>query len=140
MIIAKPLESKWLIILDNVDNPQLLNPLWSDLHHGSVLITSRDPIPTVTAVTQQSQNFRLQRLFPDEGAEFIKRRLGEQLYGGIDNSSAADLAKRFGYYPLYMEQMTLFIESSTLTLAEFYEQLEFEACEKEFQDLHLDTP
>ncbi|KAJ2985968.1 hypothetical protein NUW58_g1594 [Xylaria curta] len=130
---------RWLLILDNVDNAQLMNPLWSDLHHGSVLITSRDPIPEVTAVTQHSRNFRLLHLLPDEGAKLIKGRLGAKIREGIDDSSAADLAKRFEYYPLYMDQMTSFIESSTLTLAEFYEQLESESSDNELQDFHLDT-
>ncbi|KAI0456505.1 P-loop containing nucleoside triphosphate hydrolase protein [Xylaria acuta] len=130
---------RWLLILDNVDNTQILNPLWSDLHHGSVLITSRDPIPWVEEVTHSSRNFRLLHLSPHDSAKLIQGKLEKKLKGGIDYSSAADLAKRFGYYPLYMDQMTSFIESSTLTLAEFYEQLESEPSDDELQDFRFDN-
>ncbi|KAM4060526.1 tetratricopeptide repeat domain-containing protein [Hirsutella rhossiliensis] len=134
------LSSNWLLILDNVDDARILNPLWSDLHRGSVLITSRDPIPGLTAVTSRCSSSRLVQLSPHEGAVFVKWRLQEKIQGEIDDKSAADLAKRFGYYPLYMDQMMSFIESAPLTLDEFYKQLESEPADDELQDLCIDSP
>ncbi|KAF4430287.1 pfs domain-containing [Fusarium acutatum] len=134
-IKATELGNAWLLILDNVEDIQILNPFWSNLQHGSVLITSRDPIPDITCITQKSYKFKLKELLPEEGAEYVKRRLDGNIEGNIDQESAAGLAKRFAFYPLYMDQMISFVESSTLTLAQFYDQLESEIGGYELQNL-----
>jgi hypothetical protein len=133
-------DSKWLLILDNLDDARILNPLWSNLGRGSVLITSREPIPGIKAVTHSSRNCRLVQLSPSEGQELIKKRLRGQIYSAIDDDAAADLAKRFAYYPLYIDQMTSLMESAPLTLAEFYGQLGSEQADHELQDFAMSSP
>ncbi|KAL6825598.1 hypothetical protein J3E69DRAFT_355584 [Trichoderma sp. SZMC 28015] len=101
----------------------------------------KNPNPRVAAVTSTSRSHRLVQLSPYEGTEFVKKRLKEKIQGDIDDDSAADLAKRFAYYPLYMYHMTSFIEMASLTLDGFYEQLESEpAADDELQDLCVDSP
>lgn len=67
--------------------------------------------------------------------------MAEKIQGDINDDSAADLAKRFAYYPLYMYHMTSFIEVASLKLGEFYKQLESEpVADNELQDLCVDSP
>ena len=85
-----------------------------------------------------SRDSRLAQLSPDEGTELIKTQLKGQV--SIDDGSAANLAKKFAYYPLYIHHMTSFITSASLSLDQFYEHLESEPTDHELQDLCIDSP
>lgn len=128
-------EGNWLLILDNVDDSKILNPFWSDLRHGSVLITSRDAITDVAAITENSQSLRLTELSPEDGANFVKKRLQKSIKGELDDDSAAKLAQRLACYPLWMDHVISFVGSNPLTLEQFYEQLDSEFGDDELQDL-----
>lgn len=123
-----------LLILDNVDNPKVLNFLLSDLHQVSLLITSRDELPEIANTTNTSHASQLQGLDPSEGTKLIEEHL-KGIRGGIDRYSAAELAKKLDYYPLYMIQMTSHIKTSSISPAGFCEQMDSEHNDRELQDL-----
>lgn len=131
---------KWLLILDNVDDPHILNTLWSNLHGGSVLITSREPISGLSALADNTKSSRVTILSLEEGPELVRKRLRGHFHNPLDDNAAADLAKRFAYYPLYIDQMTSFMESTPLTVAELYQQLSLKPTDHELQEITVDSP
>ncbi|KAK3377123.1 P-loop containing nucleoside triphosphate hydrolase protein [Lasiosphaeria ovina] len=131
-------ETSWLLILDNVDNFEVLNRYWSGFGGGAVLITSRDTIPRLSALTSISDSARLEPFSPPEAREMIKKRLSRQDSKELSDEVAQDLAKRFGFYPLYMDQMTSFIESDKQPLSEWCKQLDSEFGDSELQEVDPD--
>lgn len=133
--------ASWLLVLDNVDNFRVLNRYWPGFAGGAVLITSRDAMQSLTAVaTSASDSARVEAFSGPEGTELIRRRFGEQGYAGIDEIIAAKLAKRFGLYPLYMDQVASFIESDPIPLSEWQERLNLEFGDQDLQNIDPDSP
>ncbi|KAK0732132.1 hypothetical protein B0H67DRAFT_474708, partial [Lasiosphaeris hirsuta] len=79
--------------------------------------------PALSAVTPYSGMAQLLPFNPQEATEMIKKRL-EGIPDPISDESAARLADRLGYFPLYMDQVLSFIESPpyALSLDQFYQQ------------------
>lgn len=130
----------WLIIFDNVDNPQILNPFWSDLQQGSMLITSRNPIPRLSALSPWSDTARLAQLSQSEGTQMVITRLREVFSEELDTTFAENLAKKLGCYPLYIDNLASFIEFYPGPLSEFYEQLDSGPGEEEMQGFCGNSP
>jgi hypothetical protein len=128
-----------LIILDNIENFSILNPFWSDFQHGTVLLTGRDSFPSLSAVSILSGSERLTPFTAAEGTELISKRLRGKIPGTVDDADAAQLAKRFGYLPLFIEHMTSLIEMSEVSLSKFFEEHP-ENSDRDLQDLALDCP
>ncbi|KAL1838620.1 hypothetical protein VTJ49DRAFT_2457 [Mycothermus thermophilus] len=92
------------------------------------------------ALVAWSDSTRLEPFSPEEGVQMIMKRLGNHEHAEIDDSIAADLAKRFAFYPLYMDQMASFMESDMLPLSEWYKQLDQVFGDQELQDIDPDSP
>lgn len=130
------------MVLDNVDDPQILNPYWSDmLSSGSLLITSKENIPRLAALVDASDSALLEPFSETEGTSMIKRRLGTKgQEQQLDDQLAASLARRFGFYPLYMDQMASYIESDPVPLSEWQRRLDEEFGKNELQDVDPEGP
>jgi nucleoside phosphorylase len=64
-------QSDWLLILDNADNPALVDPFLPRAARGHVLVTTR-----AGAMVTQAQPLPLQPLSPEDGALCLLRRAG----------------------------------------------------------------
>ncbi|KAF4119669.1 TPR protein [Geosmithia morbida] len=130
---------KWLLVLDNMDEARILNPLWVDLHQGSIIITSRGQVSSLHRLDCVERHFQLNELSPEEGTQLTQKLLNGRIEG-LDPHAAADLAKRSQYYPLLIEQVTSFIGCSYSTMAEFTEEVGRGSTDRDLQHIHLDNP
>ncbi|KAM5354320.1 hypothetical protein ACJ41O_000969 [Fusarium nematophilum] len=137
------LASRWLMVFDNVDDFTLLNPWWSDLGGGSVLLTSRDPFPGLSSISSSGRSFQLLRFTEAESSQLVKRRLQDCIQGCLDEKSAASLASKLEHYPLYIDQMTSFFSSCFSscpgTVSDLEAFLQSDSGDHELQDVHMDN-
>ncbi|KAK4671657.1 hypothetical protein QC764_0097480 [Podospora pseudoanserina] len=141
--LEKPHDASWLLILDNVDSSQVLNPYWSAFNEGSVLITSRDMIQGLAAViTSPTDSDSVEAFSLPEGAEFIRKRLSTRRIQGLNENTAGDLASKLGLYPLVLDQMVTVIESEPepMPLSQMHELLKIEFGDELFQNIKPDSP
>jgi hypothetical protein len=105
-----PLAS-WLMVYDGADRPEILNVFWPLGGSGSILITSRDPLPWTASLD-------LKPFTPEDGAGFLlkttKRGASKE-----DEEHAIIISRRLGGLPLALTQMARFITNSNLTFSEF---------------------
>lgn len=127
--------ARWLIIFDNVDDPEDLNDYWPQFGRGSVLITSRDPTSkhNVYSRDKGSSGIDLPPLTNEEGAKLLMRL--------TDNDSAAfdqalAVSQRLEGLPLGIIQMAGVINRRDYTFEEFLRHYN----EKSFADLHALNP
>lgn len=106
-------QPRWLLILDNVDDPTVLEGVWPIEGPGCVLITSRDPLakePTVLAEAGCEVN----SLSSDESSEML-RRLTKRAGDG------KAVGKRLGGLPLAIVQMASVIVRNHMSFEDFVE-------------------
>jgi hypothetical protein len=140
--------SGWLLILDNADeNPDeekdveaeekdiRIDRLLSILEGGHILVTTR-----VQSVANLAQNFILEEMQPEEGAQLLLLRSNQQSSptilesaGAIVRDEAVALCNLLGRLPLALEQARAYIEATGCGLAG-YSQL-YEESRKEL--LHM---
>lgn len=138
---SRNIGATWLLILDNVDNFDVLNKYWSSFASGSILLTSRDALPKLAAVSESSESVRLVPFTPEEGTEMLKKRFENLRDAGNNGWTIEALARRFGFYPLYMDQMASFIEADPMPLSDwYYRRLTGEFAESELQDIDPNSP
>ena len=99
-------QAKWLIIFDNVDDPELLSTFWPKSGSGSILITSRDPTMS-SEYLFPTAHAEVQGLPYGHAADLLELLTGNP---GIDRKdarhvAAEELAKKLQGLPLAIEQM-----------------------------------
>ena len=117
--IGHPGAVKWLLIFDNVDNPDSLHDFWPTSGTGSILMTSRDPY---TKHRRYRNHFSrggidLDLLSMADSANLLQRLTDR--YSDKDllgNASFAALYERLEGLPLAIVQMSAFIQARQLTL------------------------
>jgi tetratricopeptide (TPR) repeat protein len=110
------LHRRWLLVLDNVEEPQAVADLLPRSATGHVLLTSRadtgweplaDPLP-------------VEVLGPTDAAAFLLARTKQE--GPLAEAAATTLASLLGGLPLALEQAAAYIVASgTVTLADYAE-------------------
>lgn len=111
-----PSEATWLLVFDNVDDPELLDGYWPRSSVGSVLITSRGPLTEL----YYTNPYRLP-LQPFNTEETVTLLL-ELTSRDRDAEKAADLntvAEITGGFPLAIFPFARLIAKQHLTFAEF---------------------
>lgn len=107
------IQPRWLLILDNVDDLNVLESLWPIDGPGCILITSRDPLakePTVLA----NAGCEINSFNSEESSEFLAqltKRTG-------DSKGVGD---RLGGFPLSIVQMASVIIRNHMSFEEFVE-------------------
>jgi tetratricopeptide (TPR) repeat protein len=95
----------WLLILDNADEPALLESWLPAAGQGHVLITSRAHDFAILSIKGQ----RLAPPADPEALEFLLNRTGREGAGEAERSAAAVLAGELGNLPLALEQAAAYL-------------------------------
>ncbi len=109
---------KWLLILDNVNNPAEIGPLLGQLVGGHILVTTRRD----TGWDQIANPIRLDVLEPDPAAELITSRTGR--HDNTDQDAAASIAAELGRLPLALDQAAAYISQTRITPATYLQRLQ----------------
>ncbi|MBV8557671.1 MAG: tetratricopeptide repeat protein [Planctomycetaceae bacterium] len=108
-------EPGYLLILDNADDPALVQPYLPPDPKGHVLLTSRAHNFDVLGI---HESIELPVLTPDEALEFLQKRTGRK--GPLDpaeQEAARTLAGELGYLPLALEQAAAYMKEHEETFA-----------------------
>lgn len=111
-------KAKWLLVLDNADNPQVLNDFWPRSGFGSVLVTSRDPSIGVQD-NPSSDRMVLRGLTKDEAVTLLKKLTQNEHNTQEDEHAAGVIAERLEGLPLAIDQIGSIITRRNLSLSEF---------------------
>ncbi|MEG3641498.1 NB-ARC domain-containing protein [Magnetococcus sp. PR-3] len=96
----------WLLVIDNVSHPSMLEPILSQLRHHHLLITSRYMDWSGWAATLD-----LHLPEAESCAQWLQERTGKQ-----DGEAANRLVSRVGCLPLALEQLAIFTQKAKLSL------------------------
>lgn len=102
----------WLLVLDNVTNPDDVQPLLAHADKGRILITSR----RASGWHDTAVPVRLDTLAPDEAQTLLTRILtGDGTRPAADLDGAAELCAEVGFLPLAIEQAGAYIVQAAIT-------------------------
>ncbi|KAL1623881.1 hypothetical protein SLS54_004348 [Diplodia seriata] len=118
-------EASWLIVLDNVDNPDLLHDYWPGTGQGSILLTSRNPV-TRDGIYANSEGMDLSPMQTEEAISFLSR-LAKRDAEHQSPELYSKIAQTLGGLPLALVLMAAIIRREHLSLKEFLEKYDEEA-------------
>ncbi len=98
--------ASWLLVLDNADNPELVEPFLPVAHRGHVLLTSR---ARNLSRLEIARPVRLDTLQRDEAVAFLLKRTEREDAGEAQRLAAAELAAELGDLPLALVQAAAYI-------------------------------
>ena len=107
----------WLVILDNINEPEDVEQLLGQLTGGHILITTRRD----TGWEQIAHPIRLDVLDPGPAAELITARTGR--HSDADKEGAASIAAELGNLPLALDQAAAYITRTRITPAAYMQRL-----------------
>ena len=134
----KPESAAWLLVFDNVDDPELLTDFWPPDAPGCVLVTSRDPLAKKNGFSTMV-GIDLQPFTRKESAELILKLTGRRSQAD-DESASVSVAEHLGGFPLAITQMAGVITRLDLTFAEFLRTYEEEESRADLLGLQLEHP
>ena len=113
-----PVEADWLIIFDNVEDPDLLNDFWPVDGTGSILVTSRNPLAKTNVFFAGTSGIDLQPFSTEDAAQLLLQLTGRQEMAKQFTLAHA-VAARLGGFPLAITQMANTIMRQHLSFEEF---------------------
>ena len=108
---------RWLLILDNVNDPGDVEPLLGQLTGGHLLITTRRD----TGWDQVADPIRLDVLAPGPAAKLLTTRTGH--HDPASQDAAASIADELGYLPLALHQAAAYITQTRIAPAAYLARL-----------------
>jgi tetratricopeptide (TPR) repeat protein len=97
--------NSWLLILDNLDHPEIVQGFLPRQCHGHILLTSRAHVFQVLSIMKPVE---VTELPPEAAREFLLKRTWRE--ASSENVKDIDaLAAELGYFPLALEQAGAFI-------------------------------
>lgn len=109
---------RWLLILDNVDDRQLVQQFVPVRGRGDLLITSRGPIFPELGIPRALE---LRDLDGDEAVRFLLARTGREDADLTSRAAAAELATELGNLPLALEQAAAYITETNASFVAYLE-------------------
>ena len=128
-------EANWLLVFDNVDDLDVLHDYWPATGHGSVLVTSRDPLAKTSFYTANN-GIDLKPFGPQETAQFIK--LLTHASTTVKQEDLDTLADTLAGLPLAITQMAGVIRRLRLSYRDFLKV--YEQSQQQLYDMGLDKP
>lgn len=110
----------WLIVFDNVDDPDILYPFLPRNASGHVLITSKDPL-AISPFYINKEAVKLTEFDHEETSEFLIRLTGRE-NDEQDKKGSLKFATRLGGIPLAIVTMAGVITRKNITFAEFLQE------------------
>lgn len=113
----------WLLIWDNVEDPELLQRFLPPARQGAILITTRRP-----ALGTLAQSIELPTMTPEEGSVFVLRRAkflqenssgAQRSYVSAREEEAQELVRVMGGLPLALDQAGAYIEETGCSIADY---------------------
>lgn len=92
----------WLIVFDNVENPEHIQKFWPAGKSGSILLTTRN---RAFEVSPASGGCRVPVLTEAEGSKFLQSLLGRKVYSQDEIDSAKALCRAIDGLPLALNLM-----------------------------------
>lgn len=111
-------KAKWLLILDNADDPQVLNDFWPVSGFGSVLVTSRDPSMRIQYYPF-SDGVTLEGLPTQDAMTLLKTVTRSDKETDENDSAAQTIVRRLEGLPLAIVQIGFIITRRSLSLRDF---------------------
>ncbi|KAF3914388.1 hypothetical protein ABW21_db0202188 [Orbilia brochopaga] len=107
---------RWLLIFDNVDDPDILEDAIPATTAGSIIITSKD---SSAGDIIGAESLHVKSFDPDDGLDALKSLLKQKITSPEDNMLAADLVEQLGGLPLAIAQISGYINQQRYSLKEF---------------------
>ncbi len=107
------LEKRWLLVLDNADDPKILEPYLPGRSNGHILVTSR-----ASTVPGFASPLALEVMLPDEAVKFLR---GRRRPAPSEEHLVAALANELGYLPLALEQAAAYLVETPVSYEEYLE-------------------
>jgi tetratricopeptide (TPR) repeat protein len=110
----------WLLIIDNLEDPELVKPLLPAARQGHVLYTTRLP-----ALGMLAQTLEIAPLSDKESLQFLRTRASqvhvdhERQFSVTEEHAASELARLLGGLPLALDQAGAYIEQTRCSLTDF---------------------
>lgn len=131
-------KASWVLVFDNVDNPDILDSFWPSGSSGSVLITSRDPL-VKTYNSSDHSGIMLPAFEVEEATDFLLSLTGREMEEDEQKSGTA-VAETLGGLPLALTEMAGVMSRRGLTFSEFLQQYEVESAREELFTLQVENP
>lgn len=111
-------DCKWLVVYDNVEDDNLLEPYWPESSHGTAIITTRNHNLVYKFATS---GLEITSWDAKTGSEFLlfllKDNIGHDLQS--ERLSAIDLAEKLGGHALGISHMAGLIQQKSWSITEF---------------------
>ncbi|EED16512.1 NB-ARC and TPR domain protein [Talaromyces stipitatus ATCC 10500] len=113
--------ARWLLVFDNVDDPNILDDFWplDYTGTGAVLITSRDPLAKRYIYSEDEPGIILPPFTVKEATDFLLKLTHRESESKNETDAGTAVAERLGGLPLALTQMAGVIERRDLSFAEF---------------------
>jgi NB-ARC domain len=112
-LLTRFLDCRWLLILDNADDLEIVQQIWPTTGAGSILLTSRD---FGSASNPASAGFHVQPFDETTGAVTLLRILGRDEHNTQERKLASEIVTILGGLPLAINQIASFIKQRKLQL------------------------
>ncbi len=99
-------EDGWLVVLDNADDPELVETFLPVTHRGHVLLTSR---AWNLSRLKIARPVRLESLPREDAVAFLLTRVSREDVAESEKEAASEIAKELGDLPLALEQAAAYI-------------------------------
>lgn len=108
-------EDGWLLILDNADTPELLDPFVPLSPQGHVLVTSR--APSFAAIGAEAEPLKAPST--SEAVAFLLKRTGRTHTNDEEQRAANDIAVELGSLPLALEQAGAYMVAQQASFTDY---------------------
>ena len=97
---------RWLLIFDNVAEPDSIKPFMPVKPTGHILLTSRAQVFDAIGIVKAIE---LNEMSREKAQAFLLKRTGRGDDGGVETNAASELTIELGFLPLALEQAGAFI-------------------------------
>ncbi len=111
---------EWLFVLDNADDPAVVNALFQPVSHGQILLTSRTASWNTWGI---SESVQLGPMLPEEAMNFLFKRTGRLKSDPAERFAAMTLAQELGNFPVALEQAGAYLAATHRTFREYLHEL-----------------
>lgn len=119
---------RWLLVFDNADEPDLLENFWPLDGHGSIIVTSRDPLTKLGGFAQRANLANIHGLdltpMPKDDAIKLLQNVSLRPDAPENRESCERVVDLLGCLPLAITQMAYQIRVKHLSLSEFIDYYE----------------